>query len=278
MFEIQGNSISAGDRPGINARQQDNGMNPFSNTISFHTSVLNGMSHEMRTQMNSIVSLAFLLKDNSLLGPARDEFINQIYCTCEQLITLFENYLESAIVDTGISKNDEIICNQNNLLDSLFSEFREILRKGGKDDIELVTESQFSESHDFFIDKARIYRIIRCLFQNSIQNTDSGYIKIGYFSSLNEVTFYVLDSGQGFLKTKEFLHTNDLTDSLTQHQDLSSAVNIALAKKLIQFLRGSYSIKCNGTSGTGIYFSIPIRVHPKTEIPINKYVNSMISI
>jgi len=278
MFEIQGNIISAGDNSGINTRQQDNGVNPFSNTIAFHTSVLSGMSHEMRTQMNSIVSLAFLLKDNSLIVPERDEFINQIYITCEQLIALFENYLESAIVDTGISKNDEISCNQNNLLDPLFSEFREVLRKGGKGDIELVTETQFSESHDVFIDKARIYRILRCLFQNSLQNTDSGYIKIGYFSSENEVTFYVLDSGQGYLKTMEFLHSNDLTDSLSQHQDLSSAVNITLAKKLIQYLRGTYSIKCNGTSGTGIYFSIPVRGHSKTEITINKYFNSMASI
>jgi K+-sensing histidine kinase KdpD len=276
MFEIQGNSITAVDNSGTNARQQDIGINPVAGSVAFHTSVLNGMSHEMRTQMNSIVSLAFLLKDNSLIGPERDEFINQIYLTCEQMIALFENYLESAIVDTAISKNDEISCSQNNLLDNLFSEFRELLRKGGKDDIELVTETQFSASHDIYIDKTRVYRILRCLFQNAVQNTDSGYIKIGYFSSENEVTFYVLDSGQGFLKTREFLHTNNLTDSLSQHQDLSSAVNITLAKKLIQFLRGSYSIKCNGTSGTGIYFSVPVRLHQKNEITINKYVNSMI--
>lgn len=276
MFEIQGNSISAVDNSGTNARQQDIGINPVSGSVAFHTSVLNGMSHEMRTQMNSIVSLAFLLKDNSLIGPERDEFINQIYLTCEQMIALFENYLESAIVDTAITKNDEINCSQNNLLDNLFSEFRELLRKGGKNDIELVTETQFSASHDIYIDKTRVYRILRCLFQNAVQNTDSGYIKIGYFSSENEVTFYVLDSGQGFLKTREFLHTNNLTDSLSQHQDLSSAVNITLAKKLIHFLRGSYSIKCNGTSGTGIYFSIPVRLHQKNEITINKYVNSMI--
>lgn len=276
MFEIQGNSISAGDNSGTNPVPQDNGVNPVSGSVAFHTSVLNGMSHEMRTQMNSIVSLAFLLKDNSLIGPERDEFINQIYLTCEQMIALFENYLESAIVDTGISKNDEIYCSQNNLLDNLFSEFREVLRKGGKDNIELVTETQFSASHDIYIDKTRVYRILRCLFQNAVQNTDSGYIKIGYFSSENEVTFYVLDSGQGYLKTREFLHTNNLTDSLSQHQDLSSAVNITLAKKLIQFLRGSYSIKCNGTSGTGIYFSVPVKLHQKNEITINKYVNSMI--
>lgn len=275
MFEIQGNSISVGDNSGTNSTAPDNGLDPVSGSVAFHTSVLNGMSHEMRTQMNSIVSLAFLLKDSSLIGPERDEFINQIYLTCEQMIALFENYLESAIVDTGISKNDEICSSQNNLLDNLFSEFREVLRKGGKDDIELVTETQFSALHDIYIDKTRVYRILRCLFQNAVQNTDSGYIKIGYFSSENELTFYVLDSGQGFLKTKEFLHTNDLTDSLSQHQDLSSAVNITLAKKLIQFLRGSYSIKCNGTSGTGLYFSIPVRLRQKNEITINKYVNSM---
>jgi len=240
--------------------------------------VLNGMSHEMRTQMNAIVSFAFLLKNSSFKEPEKEEFLNHIYLTCEHLISLFENYLESAIVDSGASKNDEVSCNLNNVIDGLISEFREILRKGGKENIELVTETQGSDLHEIYIDKTRVYRILRCLFQNSIQNTNSGYIKIGYYISNNEVAFYVLDSGQGFSKTKEFLHTNDLTDSLSQYQDLSSAVNISLAKKLIQFLRGSYSIKCNGTSGTGIYFSIPVRVQAKSDMIINKYVKSMISI
>src|SRR3989339_54538 len=277
MFEIQGNSITSEDTSGTNTRQKDTGINPFSRTIAFNTSVLNGMSHEMRTQMNSIISLAFLLKDKSLVEPERDEFVNQIYSTCEQLIALFENYLESAIVDTGIPKSDELICNHNNLLDGLFSEFREVLRKTGKESIELVTEIQFSESHNIFIDKIRVYRILRCLFQNSLQNTDSGYIKTGYFSSENEVTFYVLDSGQGYLKTREFLNTNDLADSLSQYHDLSSAVNITLAKKLIQLLGGTFNIQCNGTSGSGIYFSIPVRLRPNNEITINKYINSIIS-
>lgn len=278
MFEIQGNSSSAGDNSIINTPLLDNGTSPMYKTLAFHTSVLNGMSHEMRTQMNAIVSFAFLLKNSAFKEPEREEFLNQIYLTCEHLISLFENYLESAIVDTGTSKNDEVSCNINNMLDGLISEFREVLKKGGKGDIELVTETQGSALNEVYIDKTRVYRILRCLFQNSIQNTNSGYIKIGYYVNNNEVAFYVLDSGQGFSKTKEFLHTNDLTDSLSQFQDLSSAVNISLAKKLIQFLRGSYSIKCNGTSGTGIYFSIPVRMHAKSDIINSKYINSMISI
>jgi signal transduction histidine kinase len=277
MFEIQGNSNSTVNSTNSNTRLPENNVNPFSKTVAFHTSVLNGMSHEMRTQMNAIVALAFLMKDDSIKETERENFINQIYSTCDQLINLFENYLESAIVDAGSSKNEEINCNLNNLLDNLLTEFREILRKGGKQDIELVTEIQFSDLPDVVIDKAKVYRILRCLFHNSIQNTNSGYIKIGYFSSKNNITFYVLDSGQGFSKTNEFLHTNNLTDSLSQYQDLSSAVNITLAKKLIHFLHGSVSVRCNGTSGTGIHFSVPVRQYAKSDITLNKYVNSVIS-
>ena len=280
MFESQGNNNnSGGDGSQMNIRQDDNGQDPVSGTFAFHTSVLNGMSREMRTQMNSIVSLAYLLKDNSIKDNERDSFINQIYITCEQLIALFENYLESAIVDTGSSGNNEISCSLNNLLDDLLTEFRETLRKGGKENLELVTETQFSDSKHVFIDKTRIYRILRCLFHNAILNTDSGYVKIGYLSSESNITFYILDSGQGFLKTKEFLHTSNLTDSLSQYSDLSSAVNITLAKKLIQFLQGSYSVKCNGLNGTGVYFSIPVRRDVKSEInPTLNYVKNMIAI
>jgi signal transduction histidine kinase len=278
MFEIQGYSRSEGDNSTGNSRLQESSLNPFSRTIAFHTSVLNGMSHEMRTQMNAIVSFAFLLKDNSIKEPEREDFINQIYIKCEQLIALFENYLESAIVDTGISKNEESSCCLNDLLDNLFSEFRDNLRKGGRNSIELVSEMQFSDSKEVIIDKTRVTRILRCLFNNSIQNTDSGYIKIGYYLGESNVTFYVLDSGQGFSKTKEFFHTNNLTDSLSQYPDLTSAVNITLAKKLIQFLHGSFDIRSNGTDGTGIHFSIPVTSHAKSDITINKYVNSMISI
>jgi len=278
MFEIQGYSRSDGDNSKGNTRLTESNLNPFPKTFAFHTSVLNGMSHEMRTQMNAIVSLAFLLKDNSIKEPEREDFINQIYLTCEQLIALFENYLESAIVDTGTSKNEESVCRLNNLLDSLFAEFREILIKGGRNSTELVEETQFSDSNEVIIDTTRVARILRCLFHNSIQNTISGYIKIGYYLSESNVTFYVLDSGQGFSKTKEFLQTNNLTDSLSQYPDLTSAVNITLAKKLIQFLHGSYTISCNGTNGTGIHFTLPVKLHAKSDITKNKHVNSMITI
>ena len=92
------------------------------------------------------------------------------------------------------------------------------------------------------------------------------------------MTFYVLDSGQGYFKCKEFLHTEDLNASLMLFNDTYSAINITLAKKLIQMLGGTFWIECNGLAGTGIYFSIPSRMAVNPGLIINKYVNNMIAI
>ena len=134
------------------------------------------------------------------------------------------------------------------------------------------------DSIEILIDKNKINRILRCLFQNSIKNTKSGYIKIGYFLREDKVNFYILDSGQGYFKCKEFLQTNDLNESLILHNDTYTAVNMTLAKKLIQMLDGTFFIECNGLTGTGIYFSVPAKFVVSSNININKYLNTMIAI
>jgi K+-sensing histidine kinase KdpD len=240
--------------------------------------ILTGMSHEVRTHMNAIVAFSFLMNRNGCNESEREEFSKQILSSCEQLIGLFDNFIDSAIIETGNSKADLKICRLSNILDDLLSEFREILKKEGQNDLVLIAENSTTDSTEIFIDTNRVFRIIRNLFQNALKNTKTGYIKIGYYFRDDKVTFYVLDSGQGYFKCKEFLHTEDLNESLSIFNDTSSAINMALAKKLIQLLSGTIWIECNGLTGSGIYFSIPVKVADSSEITINKYVNSMIAI
>jgi signal transduction histidine kinase len=249
-----------------------------SNKMISCPTVLTGISHEMRTHMNAIVAFSFLMKDNCCNNSDRDEFSSQILTACEQLIGLLDSFLDSAIIDTGNSKADSKICRLDTFLDDLLSEFREELKKEGHKDIELVTEIQFSNSTEVNIDKNKIYRVIRSLFQNSIKNTKSGYIKIGYFLRDDKVNFYVLDSGQGYFKCKEFIQTEDLNESLILHNDTYTAINIILARKLIEMLGGTIFVECNGLTGTGVYFSVPAKLVVSSDININKYLNTMIAI
>jgi K+-sensing histidine kinase KdpD len=251
---------------------------PSQDTMINCPTILTGMSHEVRTHMNAIVAFSFLMNRNSCDEAEREDFSRQILSSCEQLIGLFDNFLDSAIIDTGNSKADNKVCKLNNILDDLLFEFRGTIKREGHQDIVLIAENSISDTIEVIFDSDRVFRVIRNLFQNALKNTKSGYIKIGYYFRDNKVTFYILDSGQGYFKCKEFLHTEDMNESLTKYNDTSSAVNITLAKKLIQLLGGTYWIECNGLTGAGIYFSIPVKVAEGSEISINKYINSMIAI
>lgn len=109
-------------------------------------------------------------------------------------------------------------------------------------------------------------------------NTKSGYIKIGYYFRDGNIIFYVLDSGQGYLKCKEFLQTDNLNDSLSRHNDTCSAINLMLARKLIILMGGTVWIEKNGLSGTGMYFSVPVKEAVKSNKLHSKYINSRIAI
>ena len=253
-------------------------MDQLKNNMINCPTILTGMSHEMRTHMNAIVAFSFLMKENCSNNPVREDYSRQILNSCDQLLGLFDSFLDSAIIDTGNSTAESRVCKLDNFLDDLLSEFREVLTKDGQNALQLVTEIRFFNSIEVFIDRNRVFRVLRSLFQNSLKNTKSGYIKIGYSLSDDKVTFYVLDSGQGYFKCKEFLHTEDINESLMLHNDTYTAINITLARKLIQMLGGSIWIECNSLTGTGIYFTVPVKTVVSSDININKYVNSMIAI
>jgi light-regulated signal transduction histidine kinase (bacteriophytochrome) len=278
MFDLTINENNAGENSRVTKLDTGIVKDLLRNIVINCPSIITGMSHEMRTHMNAIVAFSYLMKDSCCSNTDREEFSNQILSSCEQLIGLFDSFLDSAIIDMGYSKTDSKICKLNNMFDDLLSEFREIVRREGHKDLELIAESQDADLSEFFLDKHRVFRVIRSLFQIAVKNTKSGYIKVGYHFRDDYVTFYVLDSGQGYFKCKEFLHTEDLNESLVQHNDMYTAINLTLTKKLIHVLGGTIWIECNGLTGSGIYFSVPARAVTATDININKYTNTVIAI
>lgn len=241
-------------------------------------SLIAGMSHEMRTHMNSIVAFSFLMKDNSCNNDERNEYSNHIINSCEQLLLLFDNFLDSAIIDTGNSIAESKRCKLDNIIDDLLSEFRVIIKKTDNRDLELILENQYNSSTEVNIDIKRVNRVIRNLFLNALENTSSGYIKIGYYFRDNKVTFYVLDSGQGYFKCKEFLQTQNLNDYLTRQSDTYSTVSLILARKLVNTMGGTMWIESNGPAGCGLYFSVPVKIAEQGENIISTYLNSKIAI
>ena len=240
--------------------------------------ILTGMSHEMRTHMNSIVAFSFLMNNIECNDDERKEFTNHILSSCEQLMVLFDNFLDSAIIDTGNTKAEPSSCNPGNLLNDLLSDFRVKMKREDLANLVLIQESQAGKNSEIFIDAHRVSRVLRNLFHNSLSNTTSGYIKIGYYFRDGNATFYVLDSGNGYEKCRDFLITDNLNEALRMHNDTGSAINLTLARKLIMLMGGKIWVESNGFAGTAMYFSVPAREAVTSHVSINKYSNTRIAI
>src|SRR5512133_40691 len=106
-------------------------------------SLLIGMSHEIRTYVNAIVGFTSLLELRSYEEEA-NEFRDQIFKSCEQVVELYTGFLDSVLIDSGEIKTDTKICDLDNLLFNLISEFKEIFKKEGNPDVVFETEFNYS--------------------------------------------------------------------------------------------------------------------------------------
>ena len=92
MFEILRNAWT---ETGLTAA---NGHEKLDKMIN-QPNILSGVSHEVRTQMNSIVAFSCLINNERFSESERREFSEQIIISCEQLIGLFENFFDTAALE-----------------------------------------------------------------------------------------------------------------------------------------------------------------------------------
>lgn len=276
MFNLSSDSDS-GDETGRINGSKSNEKNSFKDILFNSPALLTGMSHEMRTHMNAIVAFSYIMQSDGCCDSDREEYGEQILKSCEQLMHLFDSFLDSAILDTCKHDSDLRAFEPNTLLSDIISSLRETIEKSEHKDLELISEIQPGDSDIYWIDSNKVSRIILSLFHNSLRTTENGYIKVGYTIKEQNITFFVVDSGNGYFRNKEFFHSNDLNNSLAIFDDTYSAINIALAKKLTNMLGGSIRVECNGLTGTGVYFSIPAKTKQQIN-PEKKIINTMIAI
>jgi len=221
--------------------------------------IIEGVSHEVRTQMNSIVAFSYLLKNARFSDNEKREFSEQIISSCEQLIGLFENFFDTAVLESSSSKENLRETDAGMLFESLASEFRVLLRKKDRDNVILIQEDNLPDRLILRIDKARTSRLLSNLFRNALSNTFSGFIKLGCTYCDEMITYYIKDSGQGFSSSSHLLLSDNPEIQYSDSQDTYSAMNLILARNLISALNGKIRVETNDAGGTSVFVSLPAK-------------------
>lgn len=232
------------------------------------TAFLANMSHEIRTPMNAILGFTELMLNSSHSSRERNEFLQLIRKSSNDLLTIIEDIIDIAKMESKQLKIKYKACKPFETLNDLYVLFNETLRRYGiHKDIELILKVEETDQDVLlFTDTERLKQVLSNLLNNAIKFTTRGYIEFGY-KLINEtsVFFFVRDTGEGIpeeMKSRIF----DRFVQLEHHSDKNhrgAGLGLAICKNIINLMGGEIWVESIENKGSEFYFLIPRRNVPK---------------
>lgn len=219
------------------------------------------MSHEFRTPISSIRSLARLLIDQ-VDGPLGDEQIRQvnfIQTTATELSEMVDDLLDLAKVEAG---RVEISAEWFELVD-LFSALRGMFRPVlTNPDVTLV----FEEPHQqlpLYSDNKKLSQILRNFIANALKFTEKGEVRVSAMRNGDEsITFSVADTGIGIAAEYQHAIFQDYVqvNSPIQKRLRGTGLGLSLSKKLAELLGGTVTLQSQLGAGSKFSVTLPVRL------------------
>ncbi|MDO4477917.1 MAG: transporter substrate-binding domain-containing protein [Lachnospiraceae bacterium] len=223
------------------------------------TDFLFNMSHDIRTPMNAIIGYTELLKRHHDDEAAVTDYIEKIENSNAFLLSLINNVLEMARIESGKERLDERICNLNDISISLFSVFEEQFKEKN---IEVVKGSDIQHSI-FWADDTKLSEILLNLMSNAVKYTPAGgriTMTIKELPPEREgwVTFKTVLSDTGIGMSGDFLP--HIFDEFAREQNTTSSgimgtgLGMPIVKRLVELMGGS--IEVESELGVGTTFTL----------------------
>ncbi|NOZ46684.1 MAG: transporter substrate-binding domain-containing protein [Chlorobi bacterium] len=226
---------------------------------------LANMSHEIRTPMNAILGFSDLLGDPDLTQDQREEFIELITSSGNELINLIDDIIDISKIESGQINITKSNFQLNKIFDELLIKFKTSKKKMNKEHIEIicvrgVTENNFTINSDQF----RLKQILSNLLSNALKFTNTGTIEFGYKTNIEEkiLTMYVKDTGIGIArdKFKLIFQRFGQINSPARGKHSGTGLGLPISKNLVELLGGTIKLESELNKGSTFTFTIPLAI------------------
>lgn len=227
------------------------------------TAFLHNVSHEIRTPMNAIIGFSTLLNEPDLSDEDRNQYIDIIFKSGGQLLSIINDIVDIANVESGQAKVNLTHFNLNTTLKSLNEQFSML----GKSNNVLINLKLSLSDQDSKIttDHTKLVQILSNLINNAVKFTKNGRIDFGYEVKDKFLEFHVKDSGIGI--SREF-HARIFdrfyqVDNAVSRQYNGTGLGLSICKGYVELLGGVISVQSESGKGTKFIFTIP---YSRTEV------------
>lgn len=222
------------------------------NTIKLYNTLLNSLSHELRTPIATILGAVDTLKENKekLSSENQTDLLSEIDKASIRLNRQVENLLSMSRLESGMLKPKIDWCDLNELINSVIQ----------KVSIDTNHKIKFDtkESLPFFkLDAGLTEQILHNLIHNAIQYTPKNTIIIIEAEHQNDYCrIIVSDNGKGFPE-HEILLAFDKFYRLPNTKIGGSGLGLSIVKGFVEALNGSVKLENNQQGGAKFTIQIP---------------------
>lgn len=226
------------------------------------------MSHDIRTPMNAIIGFTELLEKHLDDKELAREYIKKIQTSNDFLLSLINNVLEMARIESGKETLDESCWNAYKFNDSLYSLFDSQMKEKG---IEFTRTSQVIHP-EVICDETKLREVFLNILSNALKYTPSGGKVTMRLTELTSdkpgyAVYQTVIEDTGIGMSEEFLpHLfEEFTRerSSTESRVTGTGLGMPIVKKLVDLMHGTIEVKSQIGKGTKFTVTLPHRIAEK---------------
>ncbi|MGL4848817.1 MAG: ATP-binding protein [Clostridium sp.] len=225
------------------------------------TSLLARVSHELKTPMNTIVGINYLLKETNL-DKKQKRYTKKIEKASNMLIKMIEDILDVSRSENTKMIFKEDIINLRDFIDNIVLVKEDEIEKKG---LELKVEIEKNIPSYIISDEFRLQQVIINLIGNAIKFTERGYIKINVSSKhIKDFRWNLIvaieDTGIGISEEKigEIFEAFAQEDESINRMYGGTGLGLAICKYIVTGLGGEITVESIKGEGSKFYVEIGI--------------------
>jgi len=223
------------------------------------TAFLHNISHEIRTPLNAIIGFTGFLNQPNLTAELRKNYINIIYQSNNQLLSIIDDILNISHIEAGQVMMRESVTDLSKVIKNLYVQFRSVA-----DFKELVFRLKNSLADSEMLirtDEGKLIQVLTNLLNNAFKFTHKGYVELGCLKKGDCIKFYVEDSGIGIPEEeheKIFDRFYQVDRSLSRRYG-GTGLGLSISNAYVGLLGGELNLQSSPGKGSVFSFTIPYK-------------------
>lgn len=229
------------------------------------TDFLFNMSHDIRTPMNAIIGYASLMEKYSDQPAKCKDYLDKIKKSSGFLLSLVNNVLEMARIESGKIVLEEEVCKAEDLLDQVNCVYSKLMEQKG---IKFITDIEVRSEY-YYGDKVKLSEIFLNIISNAYKYTETGgkislHVKELEFEQEGYIRLQTIISDTGIGMSEEYLpkifeefsreHTS------TENKIEGTGLGMPIVKKLVDLMDGEIEVQSKLSEGTTFTVTIPHKI------------------